>query len=407
MTVAHATTNDRDAMTERVDTTQMDDDRRWQAVLAHDTTQDGTFVYAVRSTGIYCRPGCPSRRPHRERVEFFPVSEAARHAGYRACHRCHPDSISVAPDYVLVSRVCAALHDDQREGETTLAALGASLAVSPFHLQRTFKRVMGITPRQYADACRLNRFKSGVRAGERVTDAIYDAGYGSASRLYEHTADRLGMTPGEYRRGGDGTTIRYTLADSPLGRLLVAGTARGICVVSLGDDDSDLEDALAQEYPVAIRERDDAGLGTQVVAILAHLRGDLPRLDLPLDVRATAFQWRVWEALRAIPSGETRSYMQIAAAIGQPTAARAVARACATNPAALVIPCHRVVREGGALGGYRWGLERKRALLTREGADADAQAATGNPSTGPDRDRINPASATRDRIPCQYAAGPP
>jgi len=370
MTVAHATTDDGIATMELTGATGWDDDRRWQAVLAHDTMQDGVFVYAVRSTGIYCRPGCPSRRPRRERVEFFPVPEAARHAGYRACRRCHPDSVYVAPDYALVNRVCAVLHGDHSEGETTLAALGASLGVSPFHLQRTFKRVMGITPRQYADACRLNRFKSGVRTGERVTDAIYDAGYGSASRLYEHTADRLGMTPGEYRRGGEGATIRYTLADSPLGRLLIAGTARGICVVSLGDEDADLVNALAREYPAAIRERDDMGLGVQVAAILAHLGGDLPRLDLPLDVRATAFQWRVWEVLRAIPCGETRSYMQVAAAIGQPTAARAVARACATNPTALVIPCHRVVREDGDLGGYRWGLERKRALLAREGADA-------------------------------------
>jgi len=378
MAAAQVTTrdgNDDIVITGLTEITGANNDHRWQAVLAHDTTQDGAFVYAVRSTGIYCRPGCPSRRPRRDRVEFFPVPEAARYAGYRACRRCHPDSVVVAPDYALVSRVCAVLHGDTIEGETTLAALGASLEVSPFHLQRTFKRVMGITPRQYADACRLDRFKSGVRAGERVTDAIYDAGYGSASRLYEHADDRLGMTPGEYRRGGDGTTIRYTLADSPLGRLLVAGTARGICVVSLGDTDAALVDALVREYPAAIRERDDAGFGTQVAAILAHLRGDLPRLDLPLDVRATAFQWRVWEALRAIPPGETRSYMQVAAAIGQPTAARAVARACATNPAALVIPCHRVVREGGALGGYRWGLERKRTLLAREGADASAQAA--------------------------------
>ena len=348
------------------------DDGRWQAVLSHDAAQDGAFVYAVRSTGIYCRPSCPSRRPTRERVTFFLVPEAARHAGFRACRRCHPDAMPVTPEVVLVQRVCAALQDTDAEGETTLASLGAALAISPFHLQRTFKRVMGITPRQYAEACRLDRFKAGLRAGDRVTDAIYDAGYGSASRLYERVTDHLGMTPGEYKRGGDGTVIRYALADCPLGRLLVAVTARGIGVVSLGDDDAALVDALAREYPGATRECDDAGLGVQVEAIVAHLRGDLPRLDLPLDVRATAFQWRVWEVLRAIPPGETRSYTQVATAIGQPTAARAVARACATNPAALVIPCHRVVREGGDLGGYRWGIDRKRALLAREGATATA-----------------------------------
>lgn len=371
------------------------DTGRWDAVAARDAAHDGSFVFAVTSTGIYCRPSCPSRRPRRDRVRFFTLPEQAREAGFRACRRCHPDTVAVAPEIALVRRVCDALSGDDPEGETTLAALGESLGVSPFHLQRTFKRVMGITPRQYADATRVRRFKAGLRAGDGVTDALYDAGYGSASRMYEGTGDSLGMTPGTYKRGGAGAVVRYTVADSPLGRLLVAGTERGVCAVSLGDDDATLTDGLTHEYPAATRLRDDEGLGTQVAAILTHLRGDLPRLDLPLDLRATAFQRRVWEELRAIPPGDTRSYREVAVAIGQPTAARAVARACATNPAALVIPCHRVVREGGDLGGYRWGIARKRALLARErtahAATPAEDAARQIPLTIPESEAIAPA----------------
>jgi AraC family transcriptional regulator of adaptative response/methylated-DNA-[protein]-cysteine methyltransferase len=225
---------------------------------------------------------------------------------------------------------------------------------------------MGITPRQYADACRLNQFKTHVREGEPVTSAMYGAGYGSSSRLYERAPTQLGMTPATYRRGGRGMRINYTIVECSLGRLLVARTEKGICAVSLGESDNALEAMLTREYPAAEIHCDNATLGEWVSALLDYLNGQQPHLDLPLDIQATAFQWRVWEALRAIPYGSTRSYSEIARAIGQPTATRAVARACATNPAAMVIPCHRVVREDGHLGGYRWGIERKQALLERE-----------------------------------------
>jgi AraC family transcriptional regulator of adaptative response/methylated-DNA-[protein]-cysteine methyltransferase len=252
--------------------------------------------------------------------------------------------------------------------------LGQLVGLSPAYLQRTFKQVMGITPRQYADACRLERLKARLREGDQVTEALYEAGYGSSSRLYEQAPDHLGMTPVTYKRGGCGMRIGYTVVASPLGRLLVAATERGICAVSLGDQDVALEDALRREYPNAEIERADSGLNGWVLAILRHLRGEQPCLDLPLDVQATAFQWRVWQELRAIPAGKTLSYGAIAQALGQPTAARAVARACATNPAAIAIPCHRVVREDGDLGGYRWGLERKRSLLAQEQAMAASGA---------------------------------
>ncbi len=342
----------------------------WGRFMERTAAYDGAFFVAVSTTRIYCRPSCPARRPRRENVRFYPSAGAAREAGFRACKRCHPDDATPAPDVALAQRVCAAIDagEDDPEGDVSLAALGVSLGVSPFHLQRTFRRVMGITPRQYAEAARTRRFKAELRAGDDVTGAIYDAGYGSASRAYERSGATLGMTPGAYKRGGAGMTVRYATAESPLGRLLVAATGRGVCAITLGEDDAELTDALAREYPAATRERDDVGLGAHLAAVLAHLRGEQPRLDLPLDVQATAFQWRVWESLRAIPTGETRSYRAVAASIGQPTAARAVARACATNPVALTIPCHRVVREGGNLGGYRWGIERKRALLARESA---------------------------------------
>lgn len=352
----------------------LNDDLCWQRFIERTTAYDGAFIVAVATTRIYCRPSCPARRPRRENVRFYLSAGAAREAGFRACKRCHPDEATPAPDIALAQRVCAAIEaeEDDPDGDTSLAALGASLGVSPFHLQRTFKRVTGITPRQYADVMRVRRFKKGLREGDAVTDAIYDAGYGSASSVYERVSDGLGMTPGAYKRGGAGATVRYATADAaPLGRLLVAATERGVCAVTLGDADIALVEGLAREFPAATRERDDAGIGTHIAAVLAHLSGAQPRLDLPLDVQATAFQRRVWEALRAIPTGETRSYREVAASIGQPTAARAVARACATNPVALTIPCHRVVREGGDLGGYRWGVERKRALLDRERAAYD------------------------------------
>jgi len=261
----------------------------------------------------------------------------------------------------VVQRVCRCI-ETHLEEPLTLAALSAQVGVSPYHLQRTFKRIMGITPRQYAEACRLDQFKARVKGGESVTSAMYSAGYGSSSRLYERAPTQLGMTPATYRRGGQGMHINYTIIDCSLGRLLVAATERGVCAVSLGDSDAALEAALLNEYPAAEIHHDGAAFSEWISPLLSYLNGQQPHLNLPLDVQATAFQWRVWETLRAIPYGRTRSYGEIAQAIGNPKAVRAVARACATNPVAVVIPCHRVVREDGGLGGYRWGLERKKAL---------------------------------------------
>ena len=347
----------------------MNETQYWQAVLSRDRQSDGSFVYAVLSTGIYCRPSCPSRRPRREQVVFFSQPEAAEQAGFRQCRRCRPRGIDTAEEQqVLVERARRYIEAHLEEA-VTLAALSAEVGMSPHHLQRLFKRVIGVSPRQYVDACRLDRFKTQIKGGAPVTRALYEVGYSSSSRLYERTDAQLGMTPTTYRKGGKDMNISYTIVDCPLGRLLVAATARGVCAVSLGDADAPLEAALRGEYPAAKIERDERGLGEWVEAILRYLAGQQPQLDLPLDVQATAFQWQVWQALRAIPVGQTRSYSAVAQALGQPTAARAVARACATNPVSLVIPCHRVVREDGDLGGYRWGLERKRALLAQEKAD--------------------------------------
>ena len=344
----------------------------WQAVLQRDKGRDGAFVYAVRSTGIYCRPSCPSRKPNREQVVFFAQPDAAEEAGFRACRRCHPESDSQhEPHLELVERICRTIIE--REEPPTLEELGAEFHLSPFHLQRVFKRVVGVTPRQYADSQRVTRLKERLRAGEQVTGALYDAGYGSSSSLYGNATEQLGMTPGTYREGGVAMSISYTIADCTLGKLLVAATERGVCAIRLGDDDAALKATLRSEFPAATLSHDDAALGDWVQMLLRHLTGDQPNLDLPLDIQATAFQRQVWEALRAIPYGATRSYGEVAEAIGRPTAVRAVARACATNPVALVVPCHRVVREDGSLGGYRWGMERKRALIEREaGVASDA-----------------------------------
>ncbi len=338
----------------------------WGAVAARDARFDDTFVYAVASTGVYCKPSCPSRRPRRERVTFFSSCVEAEGAGFRACLRCRPRAAATAdPRIEMALKVCRVI-ETWDEGSPSLAELGRELAVSPHHLQRTFKAITGITPRQYAAAHRLKQFKSKIKEGEAVSGAMYEAGYGSSSRLYEKASEQLGMTPAIYRRGGAGMQIGYTIADSPLGRVLVAATGRGVCAVTFGESEEELRAALAAEYPSATIRRDDASAAEWVKNVLRHVEGLEPRLELPLDVRATAFQLRVWEELRRIPYGETRSYKEVAVGLGQPTAARAVARACATNPVALVTPCHRVVREGGELGGYRWGLERKRALLEQE-----------------------------------------
>ena len=340
-------------------------DARWKAVVARDPRADGEFVYAVRSTGIYCRPSCPSKKPTRSRVEFFGSPADAEREGFRACKRCHPkDAATVDPWTRKINRACVYLANV--EGRPSLSSLARRVGGSRYHLQRNFKRIVGVTPREFADALRLEKMKGRLRKGADVTSAVLDAGYGSSSRFYERAAQRLGMTPSRYRSGGAQTTIAYTITSSALGRLLVAATDRGVCAISLGKSDSELESALKDEYPAATISPDRGQLAKWTRQVLDHLDGRTPRLDLPLDVRATAFQWQVWTALVQIPRGETRSYAQIAARIGHPRAARAVARACATNPVALAIPCHRVVPAAGGVGGYRWGAQRKKKLLDQE-----------------------------------------
>src|SRR5580692_3822363 len=340
-------------------------DLRWQAVLDRDGSQDGKFVFAVSSTGVYCRPSCAAKRPRRGNVTFFTKPDQAEKAGYRACLRCRPRAIGGHGANETVKAICRYIEQHLDE-PLTLARLGSEFHQSPFHLQRTFKSVLGITPRAYADSCRMNQLKGNLRAGHSVTRSMYDAGYSSSSRLYERTASQLGMTPDKYRRGAIAAPIRYTFADSPLGRMLIAATDKGICAIQFADSDDELEQGLRHEFPFAIRRRDDEAMRKWKEDLLRQMRGQHLNAALPLDIQATAFQRRVWTHLQSIPFGATRSYAAVAKAIGQPTATRAVARACATNPVAVVIPCHRVVSKTGDAGGYRWGMERKKALLELE-----------------------------------------
>jgi len=344
---------------------RFDENQQWQAVVDRDASQDGKFVFAVSSTGVYCRPSCSARRPRRENVTFFRKTDEAEKAGYRACLRCRPRAISGNPQQETVKAICRYIEQHLDE-PVTLERLGSEFRQSPFHLQRTFKSVLGISPKAYADSCRMNQLKSNLRAGHSVTRAMYDAGYSSSSRLYERTASEMGMTPDKYRRGAIAAPIRYTIADSPLGRMLLASTDKGICAIQFADSDDELEHGLRHEFPFAIRRREDEKMQVLKKRLLSYMRGEKLNASLPLDIQATAFQRKVWAYLQKIPFGSTRSYAAVAKGISQPTATRAVARACATNPVAIAIPCHRVVRENGELGGYRWGVERKKALLELE-----------------------------------------
>jgi AraC family transcriptional regulator of adaptative response/methylated-DNA-[protein]-cysteine methyltransferase len=343
--------------------TVLNRERAWQKIEAHDASGDGQFVYAVRTTGIYCRPSCPSRRPVPKNVVLYGTPEKARAAGYRACKRCRPDAMH--PQAAMVAAACRYL-DDARDKAPTLAELGAAVRMSPFALQRLFRSVLGVTPRQYFATRQTHRFRAELAGSSTVTSAVYQAGYGSSSRVYEGSDDALGMTPGTYRKQGVSEQIRYTLAASPLGRILVAATERGLCAVAFADTDQELIASLHRDFSRATLQRDDAALQTRLTSVLGELREHPISTALPLDVRATAFQRRVWDALRQIPRGQTRSYGELAKAIGQPTAVRAVARACGQNPVAVLVPCHRVIGKGGAVTGYRWGMERKRRLLALE-----------------------------------------
>jgi len=345
----------------------------WDAVAGRDGAMNGVFLYAVLTTGIYCRPGCPSRRPKRENVVYFRNRESAEQAGFRPCKRCRPDMAeSPSGNWDVVERVCRYI--DTHAGEpATLEVLSRALGISPFHLQRTFKTLTGIAPRAYADSRRLLALKVGLRQGHSVTRSMYDAGYGSSSRLYERAATQLGMTPARYRKQGAGVTIRYATGHTAIGRVLIAATERGVCSIQFGDADAALEHALRAEFPRAALNRADRELAGYIRIIRDQIRGRGSE-RLPLDMRATAFQRLVWEHLQAIPRGATKSYSEVARAIGHPRAARAVARACATNSLAVAIPCHRVVRENGEAGGYRWGVERKQKLLDLERREAEKQA---------------------------------
>ena len=355
-------------------------DATWRAIESRDRRVDGRFVYGVTSTHVFCRPSCPSRRPRRDRVRLFRNPADAEAAGFRACRRCHPAG-AAAPSATIraverARRLIDAHVDADRDGRLTLAALSAACGVSPFHLQRAFSRIVGASPKTYADERRAARLRTRLKEGVPVTIATYDVGYGSSRAVYEQAGRHLGMTPGAYRRGGAGVRIRAVVTPTPFGQLLVAATERGVCRVMLGDDAGALEADLAAEFPRAELAGADAGLRAHVAAIrrqLASGTADGP----PVDVGGTAFEQQVWRALRAIPYGEVRSYQQVAQAIGRPTAARAVARACAANPVALVVPCHRVVRADGESGGYRWGADRKAAILEHERHGGEAGAPAG------------------------------
>ena len=343
----------------------LSDTQCWNAVLARDRNFDGRFYFGVVTTGVYCRPSCPSRLPLRRNVRFFPLPAAAEQAGLRPCLRCRPLEDLAAPIQDLCRYIES--HCDQR---LSLATLAARAGLSRFHLQRTFKAAVGLTPKQYQEAHRVARLKNQLRQAKDVTEAVYEAGFGSGSRVYERADSRLGMTPGQYRQGGNGTAITHATFESPVGLLMVGATDRGLCFVQFGETEEQLLDALRQEYPSATLEpmRDPApeAFRQWVEALAAHLAGAAPVLNLPLDIQATAFQMRVWDYLRTIPYGTVQSYGEVARGVGRPSAVRAVARACAANRVALVIPCHRVIRGTGEAGGYRWGLARKQALLEQE-----------------------------------------
>ena len=340
-----------------------DSETAWQAVLGRDETTDGSFVYGVLTTGVYCRPACPSRRPRRENARFFETPAAAEAAGFRECRRCRPKSDAASKQLVDAARRRLEMDIEEAPG---LDALANELGVSAGHLQRTFKRLTGVSPRQYAANLRAEAFKAHLRGGDDVTTATYAAGYGSISRVYDRASRPLAMTPGSYRRGGEGMLVAYTITQTPVGRVLLAATERGVCFIAIGDNDEEIEGALRREYPRAEVVRGDDAIRRYADALQDYVSSGLRDTSLPLDLKGSAFQLLVWRALQAIPSGETRTYREIAIAIGRPAAVRAVARACATNPLPLVVPCHRVVRGDGAIGGYRWGTSKKKALLEAE-----------------------------------------
>src|SRR5215467_13036540 len=341
----------------------------WKATVARDSRSDGVFFLGVKSTHIYCRPSCPARRPLRRNVEFFRTQRDAEQHGFRACLRCKPNEISA--NTALVQKAASLLATNNDEG-VRLNGIAKELGTSTSRLRRAFGQVTGLSPGELAEALRLNRFKKLLRQGSKIADALYETGYGSSSRVYERSNAQLGMTPATYQKGGKGMKLGYTIAHAQLGKVLVAATERGVSAVYLGDSEAKLLDELREEYPKAEIALAKNGLEKWVKEIVWRTEGNPPKQELPLDLLATAFQRRVWQELQRIPLGKTRTYAQVARAVGKPSASRAVARACATNPVSVVVPCHRVIRGDGNLAGYRWGIERKHQLLRTEKAEAAA-----------------------------------
>ena len=348
-------------------------DECWAALASRDRNADGAFVYAVRTTGVYCRPGCASRPPRPENVAFYATPAAAETAGFRPCKRCRPTEAVGSRHVAAVERACALIR--AKDALPSLTELADAAGISRFHFHRVFKEITGATPREWGKAHRLGRFAARLDAGENVAEAVYASGFGASSRAYEAAPNGLGMTPGARRHGGRGETIRFTTVETGLGWALVAATGRGICMTALGDEKAPLEAELRRRFPAALIWPADAALTAWAERIVQFITRPDAQPDLPLDIRGTAFQAQVWRALQKIPPGRTRSYSEVAAALGRPSAMRAVAQACANNKLAVLVPCHRVVRSDGDLAGYRWGIERKRALIAREREVAPAEAA--------------------------------
>jgi len=356
----------------------LNSDKYWEAVQKRDASQDGKFFFGVMTTGVFFRPACAARLPLRKNVRFYKTASEAEADGLRACLRCRPlATIGADPNAERIRKVCRYI-EDHSEDQLNLQDLAKLADLSQFHFQRSFKAIVGLTPKQYVESARVKRLKDSLRTSKGVTEAVYDAGYGSSSRVYERADTRLGMTPKQYRRGGENVTITYATAETPLGLMTIGATDRGICFVQFDDSAETLLSMLEKEYPSATLEQMakpyNPDFKKWIDALTKHLAGHQPHLDLPLDIRATAYQMKVWNYLQSIPYGQVQSYSEVAAAIGQPNGARAVARACATNVVAVVIPCHRVIRGTGELGGYKWGLARKRTLLDRERSKKAATA---------------------------------
>jgi AraC family transcriptional regulator of adaptative response/methylated-DNA-[protein]-cysteine methyltransferase len=359
------------------------DDDRWEAIRRRDRAADGAFYYSVLTTGVYCRPSCAARLPRRENVSFHATPADAERAGFRACKRCRPNEVAFAERQAeMVAQACRTI--EEADEMPSLDALAEAAGLSRFHFHRVFKAATGVTPKAYADAHRGNRVRARLARSGTVTEAIYDAGFNSNGRFYAASSDLLGMTPSEFRAGGNGTTIRFAVGQCSLGAILVAASDKGVCAIQFGEDPDALVRTLQDRFPKARLIGGDAAFEQLVARAVGLIEAPAQGHDLPLDVRGTAFQQQVWRALREIPAGSTASYAEVAARIGQPKAVRAVAQACAANEIAVAIPCHRVVRRDGSLSGYRWGVERKQALLAREGTLARENALARDSARAPE-----------------------